>query len=63
MTMANAKIFIAGAVLGTIFGATVFGPIFHFLLIGLVVVAASTAALQGRRRLTAGRHENKDLNA
>jgi hypothetical protein len=43
--MTNIKMFIIGALLGTILGATLLGAIAHFLLIGLAIVGAATATL------------------
>ena len=49
MNASQAKIFLFGAVLGTVFGATVLASIAHVLLIGLAVAGAGTVVLRGRR--------------
>lgn len=51
----KAKIFIGGAVLGAVLGATVLASIAHLLLIGLAVVGAGAVLYRGRRRLVAAR--------
>jgi hypothetical protein len=59
--MTNIKMFIIGALLGTILGATFLGAIAHFLLIGLAVVGAATATLAIRRHRLPKARAHKDL--
>jgi hypothetical protein len=59
--MNNTTIFTLGAVAGTIFGATVFGLIAHFLVVGLVVAGAGVIALHVGRRAALGRTHRKRL--
>ena len=47
--MTNVKVFIMGALLGTLFGAAFLGAISHLLVVGLAVVGAATATLSIRR--------------
>jgi len=57
----QAKIFVVGAVLGAVFGATVLASIAHLLLIGLALVGVGALVYRGRRRLVtrAGREERR----
>jgi uncharacterized membrane protein YfcA len=57
----QAKIFVLGAVLGVVFGATVLASIGHLLLIGLALVGAGALLYRGRRRMVAraGREERR----
>jgi hypothetical protein len=59
--MATIELFILGALLGTLFGATFLGAISHLLVIGLVVVGASGAVLAGRRHRLLVHRDGKDL--
>jgi uncharacterized membrane protein YfcA len=54
MTMLlRVKIFIVGAVLGAVFGATLLASIAHLLLIGLAVVGTGAVLVRGRRLVSA----------
>jgi hypothetical protein len=59
--MSNKRIFTLGAVAGTIFGATVYGLIAHFLVVGLVFAGAGVIALHVARRAALGRTHRKGL--
>jgi hypothetical protein len=50
MSHTHTRSFTLGAIAGTVFGATVFGLIAHFLVLGLVVAGAGVAALHLGRR-------------
>jgi hypothetical protein len=49
MNVSQARIFLLGAVVGTVFGATVLASIAHVLLIGLAVAGAGAVVHRGRR--------------
>jgi hypothetical protein len=49
MNVSRLKIFVFGAVLGAVFGATVLASIAHVLLIGLAVAGAGAVVLRARR--------------
>jgi hypothetical protein len=59
--MTNVKVFMMGALLGTLFGATFLSAISHFLVIGLAVVGAATAPLAIRRHRLPKARAHKDL--
>jgi hypothetical protein len=59
--MSNAKTFTLGAVAGAIFGATVFGLIGHFLVVGVVVAGVGVIVLQVGRRAALRRTHRKEL--
>ena len=59
MNMSQAKTFLLGAALGTVFGAAVLGSIAHVLLIGLAVAGAGAVVHRGRR-LVLHRGENAE---
>jgi hypothetical protein len=61
MNMPQAKIFLLGAVLGTVFGATVLGSIAHVLLIGLAVAGVAAVVHRGRRLVLHGAENEKRL--
>ena len=61
--MTNIKIFVTGALLGTLLGATFLGAISHLLVIGLAVVGISALALAGRRRHLPEAHAQKHMKA
>jgi|GraSoiStandDraft_30_1057271.scaffolds.fasta_scaffold1757464_1 hypothetical protein len=58
--MTNVKMFIMGALSGTLFGATFLGALSHLLIIALAIVGAGALALAGRRRQL-GRSSRKGL--
>ena len=60
--MTSVKMFVTGALLGTLFGATFLGAISHLLIIALAVVGAGALALAGRRRRL-GRSRRQGLTA
>jgi hypothetical protein len=60
--MTRIKMFIIGALVWTLFGATFLGAISHLLVIALAVVGAGAVALESRRRAP-GRRSRKGLNA
>lgn len=45
--MTSVKMFVIGALLGTLFGATFLGAISHLLIIALAVVGAGALAMAG----------------
>ena len=49
MNISQLKIFVFGAVLGTVLGATVLASIAHVLLLGLAVAGAAAVVHRGRR--------------
>jgi hypothetical protein len=57
VNMSQARVFIVGALLGTVFGATVLASFAHLVLIGLAVAAAGAVLYRGRR-LVLHRPEN-----
>jgi hypothetical protein len=59
--LSQAKIFILGAALGVVFGATVLASIAHLLLIALAVAGAGVVLHRGRRLMVArpGREERR----
>ena len=63
MEMTQVKIFLAGAILGAIFGAALLGPIVHFLLIGAVVLGVVAAVYRGRRLVLGRTRDDKRLKA
>jgi uncharacterized membrane protein len=60
--MTRVKTFILGALAGVVLGATVFGAIFHLVLIGAVVAGVTGAGLHARRVMSA-RRTQKALKA
>jgi uncharacterized membrane protein YdjX (TVP38/TMEM64 family) len=60
--MTSVKMFVIGALLGTLFGATFLGAISHLLIIVLAVVGTGALAMAGRRRQL-GQPRRKDLSA
>jgi hypothetical protein len=64
MTMASqVKIFVIGAVLGAVFGATVLGAIAHLLLTGLAIGGLGVAVYHGRRLVPGRAGADKRLKA
>jgi hypothetical protein len=64
MTMlSRAKIFIVGAVVGAVFGATVLGAIAHLLLVGFALAGLGVAAYHGRRLVLGRARADKRLKA
>jgi hypothetical protein len=64
MTMVSqAKIFVLGAVLGTVFGATVLGAVAHLVLIGFALAGLGVAAYHGRRLVLRRARVDKRLKA
>ena len=61
--MTSVKVFVLGALLGTLFGATFLGAISHFLVIGLAVLGAGAVASAGRRRHLPPARGQKDIRA
>jgi hypothetical protein len=59
MNASQLKIFLFGAVLGAVFGATVLASIAHVILIGLAVAGAGAVVYRGRR-LVLHRGENAE---
>ena len=49
MNASQVKIFVFGAVLGAVFGATVLASIAHVILIGLAVAGAGAVGLRGSK--------------
>jgi F0F1-type ATP synthase assembly protein I len=63
MKISQAKFFLAGAVLGAIFGALVLGPVVHFFLIGVLVAGVGAAVYRGRRIVLARTRAERRLKA
>jgi hypothetical protein len=57
--MSQVKVFIVGAVLGVVFGATVLGAIAHFVLIGFAALGIGLVVHRGRRLVV---HRAEDRN-
>jgi hypothetical protein len=62
MNASQAKIFIFGAVLGAVFGATVLASIAHLLLIALALAGAGAVVHRGRRLVLHRAENGKRLN-
>ena len=63
MKLSQVKIFLAGAVLGAVFGAIVLGPVVHFFLIGVLVAGVGAAVYRGRRIVLARTRADRRLKA
>ena len=63
MKISQPKVFLAGAVLGAIFGALVLGPVVHFFLIGVPVAGVGAAVYRGRRIVLARTRRDRRLKA
>lgn len=61
--LSQAKIFVLGAILGAVFGATVLGAVAHLLLIGVALAGLGVAAYHGRRLVLRRARADKRLEA
>lgn len=61
MNVSQAKIFIAGAILGAVVGAAFLGPIVHVVLVGVVVATVALALYRGRRLVLRRHKDEKQL--
>jgi uncharacterized membrane protein len=63
MRLAQIKIFLVGALVGVIFGATLLAGVVPLAIIAVVAAAAATALYRGRRLVLARKQDEKRLKA